>query len=61
MFRDNILRTIFENPIVREELYYSTEISEIDNYDNEGPYGNYFIIKIQSVYSEVLWGYLLTL
>ena len=42
MFRDNILKTIFENPIVREELYYSTEISEIDNYDNEGPYGNYF-------------------
>lgn len=40
MFKDSIQKTILENPVLKDEAYVSTEISEIDNNDNEGPYGN---------------------
>jgi len=39
MFRDNIQKTILDNPVLKDEAYASTEISEIDNNENEGPYG----------------------
>ena len=39
LFRDSIQKTILENPVLRDEAYASTEISEIDNNDNEGPFG----------------------
>jgi len=40
MFKDSIQKTILENPVMKEEAYASTDISEIDNNDNEGTYGN---------------------
>jgi hypothetical protein len=39
MFNDDIRKSILENPVVKDEPYSATEISEIDNYENEGAYG----------------------
>jgi hypothetical protein len=36
--RESIRKTVFETPILRNEFYLE-DISEIDNYLNEGPYG----------------------
>jgi hypothetical protein len=37
--RESIRKTVFETPVMRNE-YYLEDISEIDNYLQEGPYGN---------------------
>jgi hypothetical protein len=44
IFRDSIQKTILENPVIKEESYASTEISEIDNCENDGNYSK-FITK----------------
>lgn len=38
MFKDEIYKTILENPTIKDESYTSTDVSEIDNYENEGAF-----------------------